>query len=374
MVDWNKTFRAEYDFGRAFLANETNFAKDWQCLVRELHKLMHPEGFDAGRASALTDLRKKVKQGKDTLLGHKKHGEDKGILDAVGAWTDDGAGTLESVVKSRAAVLKLLRHVYLLNRSGNRKVWVLSLPQDFHDWPTDDLHARASTQIAARILLRSENEIFSGEDKKHLANAAQHALACCQKTGMVLANAAQAIQGKRAAQGVESIHLVKRWFADPAVGVSDLGGYIATLSAGFKAIIAMLNKGHLVLTDWVPLRTASTQDDIDFLYSEAFTFASRGEGMDTVYIERSFFTNDAGGVVHGQKNWIRILVHELTHLVCGTEDVNIGRARYAHYGIGPHAGFPGSAAVRNADSWAFFAADCAGILTEGERNHALKVI
>ena len=83
--------------------------------------------------------------------------------------------------------------------------------------------------------------------------------------------------------------------------MNDLNGYVASLSTGFKAIIAMLNKGHLVLTDWVPLRTATVQDDLDFLYSEAFTFASRGEGMDTVYIEKSFFTNDAGGVVHGAK-------------------------------------------------------------------------
>lgn len=156
--------------------------------------------------------------------------------------------------------------------------------------------------------------------------------------------------------------------------MNDLNGYVSSLATGFKAVIAILNKGHFVLTDWVPLRTATVQDDVDFLYSEAFTFASRGEGMDTVYIEKSFFTDDAGGVVHGQKNWIRVLVHELTHLVCGTDDVNIGQARYAHYGIGPHAGFPGSAAIRNADSWAFFAADCAGILTDSDRNHALKII
>ena len=374
MVDWNKTFKAEYDWARQFLANPSHFSKDWQSLVTDLHKLMDAEGFDAGRASALSQLRKKVLQGEGSLLGHKKVSEDKGILSAVGAWTDDGAGSLESVVKSRAAALKLLRHVYLLNRSGNRKVWLLSLPTDFHDWPSDDLNARASTQIAARILLRSSSEIFSPEDKKHLADAAQHALAWCQKTGMVLANAAQASKGKGSAKGVSAVNLVKRWFADPSVSVVDLNTSIAKLDTGFKAIIAMLNKGHFVLTDWVPLRTAVVQDDVDFLYSEAFTFPSRGEGMDTVYIEKSFFTDDAGGVVHGQKNWIRVLVHELTHLVCGTEDVNIGKARYAHYGIGPHAGFPGSAAIRNADSWAFFAADCAGILTDSERNHALKII
>lgn len=374
MVDWSKTFKAEYDFSRVFLANEQHFAKDWHSLIRDLNKLMGVEGFDAGRGSALNDLRKMVTQGEGDLLGHKKVSEDKGILTAVGAWTDSGAGTMESVVKSRAAVLKLLRHVYLLNRSGNRKVWLLSLPKDFHDWPTDDLNARAATQIAARILLRSNNEQFSEEDKKHLANATQYALAWCQKAGMVLANAAQSSKGKGGAKGVDAVNLVKRWFADPSVDVTDLNTSIAKLAMGFKAIIAMLNKGHFVLTDWVPLRTASVQDDVDFLYSEAFTFPSRGEGMDTVYIEKSFFTDDAGGVVHGQKNWIRVLVHELSHLVCGTDDVNIGKTRYAHYGIGPHAGFPGSAALRNADSWAFFAADCAGVLTDSECKLALKII
>ena len=63
-----------------------------------------------------------------------------------------------------------------------------------------------------------------------------------------------------------------------------------------------------------------------------------------------------------------------TVIVCGTEDVKIGNARYAWYGIGPHSGFPGSAAVRNADSWAFFCADCAGVLLEAERNKALTIV
>jgi hypothetical protein len=92
--------------------------------------------------------------------------------------------------------------------------------------------------------------------------------------------------------------------------------------------------------------------------------------MDVVYVENAFFGHDAGGVVHDLKNWIRIVVHELSHLVCGTTDVN--GDRYAHSGIGPHAGFPGSDAVCNADSWAFFAADCAGQLTDGNRLLALR--
>lgn len=374
MVDWSKTFKAEYDYARSWLKSDQRFATHWQPLVRDLQRLMSGDGFDAGRATALSELRKKSTQGEGRLLGHKKVTPDRGLLEAVGAWSDDGAAVPDDTQKMRAAALKLLCHTYLLNRSGSRKVWIVSMPNDFVAWPSDDINARSPTQIALRLLLRSSEEVFSEEQKKYLAASTQQAMAWCQKAGIVLASAAKAASGKAGGKGVDAINLVKRWFADPATSVADLQAYIERLSTGLKAIIAMLNRGHFVLTDWMPLRTASTQDEINFLMSEAFTFPSRGEGMDTVYIERSFFTHDAGGVVHGQKNWTRVLVHELTHLVCGTDDVNIGRARYAHYGIGPHAGFPGSAAIRNADSWAFFCADCAGALTDGERNHALKII
>ena len=42
MVDWNKTFKAEYDFAQAFLANPGNFAKDWQSLVKDLQSELCP--------------------------------------------------------------------------------------------------------------------------------------------------------------------------------------------------------------------------------------------------------------------------------------------------------------------------------------------
>lgn len=374
MVDWNKTFKSEYDYARSWLQRDSQFAKDWQPLIRELQRLMSADGFDASRASALSELRKRSVQGKARLLGHEKVSCDRGMLEAVQGWSDDGALTPTEEQKMRVAALKLLSHTYLLNRSGSRKVWVVSLPNELLEWPSDDIHNRAATQIALRMLLRSDTEIFTEEQKKYLAVSAQQAMAWCQRTGLVLVSAQKALLGKAGSKGADAVNLVKRWFADPATGIDELRAYVERLSTGLKAIIAMLNKGHFVLTDWVPLRTAATQDEIGYLMSEAFTFASRGEGMDTVYIERSFFTDDPGGVVHGQKNWTRVLVHELTHLVCGTDDVNIGRARYAHYGIGPHAGFPGSAAIRNADSWAFFCADCAGVLTDAERAHALKII
>lgn len=371
MTDWTKNFKREYDYARGYLADNAAFDKDWQALAKKLHKMMDPTGFDAGEAEALTQLRKKVTQGASTMFGHKKVGEDQGLLQAVGAWAEGSTGTVEANPRMRAAALKFLRHVYLLNKSGSRKVWVHSLPIEFTDWPSFHLWNRGTTLGNVKTLLKTSNEIFSEEQKRYLANSTQQAMAWCQKTGIVLAEAAATKQSKKRDAAQE---LVKRWFAEPGLSATELTRFIDILQRGFKSIMGMLNRGHFVLTDWVPLRGATTADDQGFLFSEAFTFASNHEGMDVVYIERSFFTDDAGGVVHGQKNWTRVVVHELTHLVCGTEDVQNGQSRYAWYGIGPHAGYPGSDAIRNADNWAFFAADCAGVLTDGERTKALKII
>lgn len=374
MPDWSLTFKSEYDAARALFATPANFEKSWQPLVKRLGKLMDPVGFDAGEASALDDLRKFVKHGESAMIGYKTTNEGEGILRGVNLWSSNASSNLNADGLKRAGALKLLRHTYLLNKWGNKKVWVVSLPTDLHDWPTRDVPARSNSEISARVLLRSDNEIFSAEQKKHLAHSTREALAWCHKANMVLATAAKAMGGKSGSKADKSLDIVRRWFADPATTDQEMTRYINRLSQGFKDITAQLGKGNFVLTDWVPLRTASTQGDLDFLGSEAFTFAGFGEGMDVVYVEQAFFTDDAGGVVHGQKNWTRVILHELSHLVCNTEDVNIGRARYAWYGIGPHSGYPGSACIRNADNWAFFGADCAGVLTDSERNMALKII
>lgn len=373
MVDWNKKFAAEYSYARGWLGNPQNFSEDWRPLIKRLHKAMTNSGFDVGEASALSDLRKRSLKASSGLLA-KAATPDKAILDAVNAWSENASELVDDKAKMRAAALKLLKHVYLISKSGNRKVWVVSLPTEFQDWPSDDFNARADTQLAVRSLLKSNSELFNEERKKHLSAATFQGMAWCQKTTALLALAAKGLGPKADKKGTAALAVVKRWFADPATTDAEMGTYIATLSQGFKNITAQLNKGHLLLTDWVPLRTATTQDELDFLNSEAFTFTSRSEGMDVVYIERSFFVDHPGNVLKGTKNWTRIVVHELTHLVCGTEDVNIGNARYAWYGIGPHSGYPGSAAIRNADNWAFFCADCAGQLTDGERSVALKIV
>jgi len=317
MIDWDKKFNPEYRYARGWLQKQENFAKEWQPLVKRLHGLMGEVGFNGGDANALVELRNFLA----TAKNGRKASEERALLEAVGGWSDDTNAAIEDKAKMRASALKLLRHVYMLSKSGSRAVWVVALPREFRDWPSDDINARGTTQGAARVMLASRDEIFSEEQKKQLGSATFNALAWCHRATAALAAAGAAAHGKGTPANNSALAVVKRWFADPAVSESELKGYIDTLQLGFKQIIAMLNRGQFVLTDWVPLRTASAADELSFLNSEAFTFPANAEGMDVVYIERSFFVDHPGNVLKGQRNWIRILVHELSHLVCGTEGV-----------------------------------------------------
>jgi len=364
MADWNLKFRPEYDYARSQLASDAGFERSWHPVLARLRKLMGEDGFDASEAAALDELRRLATHGSSQT----RRPEDEGLLKAVNAWTDSPTGSVDDAERLRVAALKLLRHVYLLNKAGSRKVWIHSLPVSFNQWSTDAFWALGTAAPAVRAALRSSEEQFSEQDKRHLASATFQAMAWCQRACMVLSDAASSGAGRTAARA-----LVRRWFAEADLAEAALDSHISSLDAGFKKVVALLGRGHFVLTDWVPLRGATAQADIKYLNAEAFTFASNGEGMDVVYIERSFFQDFASSVLQGQKNWTRIIVHELTHLAAGTEDVVNGETRYAHYGIQAHSGYPASQAVRNADNWAFFAGDCAAALTSSERTKALRL-
>ncbi len=369
MVDWNRKFSSEYDAARVALAGADAFEPGWQPMVARLARLMGLAGFDVARADALDELRRRATQGDDA----ERVDEADGLLRAA-APALAGDNLLAAEVRQRAAALKLLCHVHLESRSGSRGVWIVALPAEFTNWPSRQFADEAATPAGMRQLLAGRREHFEPAQRRWLGVATLQGLAWCQRATMVLADArpARAAPAGLPAHRAEARALVRRWFAEPGLGDGALDALVATLTRGFKAIVATLNRGRFVITDWVPLRGARGADEADFLRTEAFAFRARGEGMDVVYVEGAFFDDVAGNVLRGQANWTRILVHELSHLVCGTHDVDDGQSRYAWSGIGPHAGYPSTATLRNADNWAFFAADCAGALTPGQRETALR--
>ena len=364
MVDWNRKFRSEYDAARSTLAAADAFDLAWQPVVAELERLMGEDGFDVARADALEELRRRATHAADSRVD-----EAEGLLRAA-APAGEG-GLVPEPVRRRAAALKLLRHVHLVGQAGSRGVWVVALPTEFTDWPSRQLADEAANLAGVRRLLAAHGEHFDERQRHQLGVVAQQGLAWCQRAAMVLGNARRARAGASEVRG-QARALVQRWFVEPGADEAETDRVVALLARGFKDIVAALNRGRFVVTDWVPFRGAVDGVESEFLRTEAFAFRARSEGMDVVYVESAFFRELAGNVLRGQANWTRILVHELSHLVCGTHDVNDGQHRYAWSGIGPHAGYPSAHAARNADNWAFFAADCAGALTAGQRETALR--
>lgn len=369
MVDWNRKFRSEYDAAREALAAADAFDPDWQPVVTQLASMMGHDGFDVGRADALDELRRRATQGADAT----RVDEADGLLRA--AAPIGTGGLVPEDARRRAAAIKLLHHVHLESRSGSRGVWIVSLPSAFTNWPSAQFVDEAASVAGARKLLAACHEHFDTAQRRWLGVATLQGLGWCQRAAIVLADARRArggAQAQRPGGREEARAVVRRWFAEPAASEAAVDRLVATLTRGFKDIVASLNRGRFVITDWVPFRAANGAAESEFLRAEAFAFRAHGEGMDVVYVEGAFFDDIAGNVLRGQPNWTRILVHELSHLVCGTQDVNDGQPRYAWSGIGPHAGYPSAATIRNADNWAFFAADCAGALTAGQRETALR--
>jgi len=359
MAWYSAKYTPEYDRTRAALG-QTGFAARFARLGAAVAQAMGTAGFDGSGAASLDELR--------AFLNSPQPGDPPSaseatrLLDAVGA-----TPALSASERQRAAAVKMLRHTYLVRQRGGQSTWMLSLPDDFQQWPEAAL--AGATPDAAKALLGSNNEHFSGVDLKNLSDGMQDALRWCQKAMFVLGQLQGAGQGK-----ADAMVLVRRWFAQSSDSDAEVAAAGATLLRGFKTIAGALNRNQVILTDFVPLRGAAPNSDEEgYLDSEAFVFAHPGrERLDVVYIERDFFR--PGGTVAGKGNWSRILVHEMSHLVVGTLDVPAGaESRYAWYGIAPNPNFPLAQTLVNADSWAFFAADCAGALSPGERAAALVV-
>jgi hypothetical protein len=113
--------------------------------------------------------------------------------------------------------------------------------------------------------------------------------------------------------------------------------------------------GHLIYTDSVSERGTHANAG-----TEAFVW---GDPLDVVYIEEKFFGRR--NTLTGLTNWARIVVHELSHREVATKD-----HAYEHQGMAPKK-LSAAKAIENADSWAWFCADCGGALSDGVIQSAL---
>ncbi len=209
-----------------------------------------------------------------------------------------------------------------------------------------------------RTRLTDKDERFGPQRRAALGEATTTGLAWCQRANMALAEAA-------ADPASESMNKVRRWFASSVTTEEDLESVIRELSAGFKKVTATLNSNQLIFTDMPSLRGATGGQYLRLLNSYAFVFGGRYEKLPIVYIENAFF-GPHGSPLPDKTLWALTVVHEITHIDASTKDHHCDNDGLR---CGPM--FDPDDAAENADSWAYFCADCANALTPSQINAAM---
>jgi hypothetical protein len=309
-------------------------SEQWKDIIRRAKLLLSETGFDVGQSDLVETLRKTL-ESESAVMYYEAAGEDGGPANS--------AKVVDNNLAKRLGVIKTLRHTYFLKQTGGHKVWIVNIPTSFTDWPHIALKGGVS---GVNTKLKDVNEKFSTEDRKNLSNASQEALKWVQKAMIVASDPKNEANQK----------LIRRWFADQASTDESMSKAAGLLNSGLKKVASRLQSGCLIYTDSVSER--GTQENAG---TEAFVW---GDKLDVVYVEDEFFgiRNSLTGLV----NWTRIVVHELTHREVKTKD-----HAYEHQAINPTI-LTETKAIENADSWAWFCADCAGALTKGNVTNALN--
>ncbi len=279
--------------------------------------------------------------------------EAKILLEMVGANHESNSPPSIEGVRLLAA-LKFLRHFYLAGMRGGQQVWIFSAPRKYRDFPMGELLLVRAKMSQIKAKLDDVDDLFDEEIRCKIGEAVLLGLSWCEAAKFKI-SIANTDPGAR--------DLVLRWFVGS--GNTKFDGILAKLHDGFKKISLALNSNHIVITDMPSFR-----DNHDYEFTEAFhlLLADRPERPGTIYLEKAFFENYETSVLHDmKKNWARVLIHECAHIEAGAKDI-----LYAKRGLRPGPNFPADDAIANADTWAFFAADCAGALTEGDRVRALN--
>lgn len=320
-------------------------AKPWDKLVPKLKKVVGTT-FEPTEHHALDDLRHAL----------KASGEEGKFLASGACVADPKSKTLATDPEvARCACLKLLRHTYYHSRRGNQKMWIVSLPESFSQWPHNYLHG-THEQLIDR--LGAHNERFSVKERVQISDATQRGLRWVHSAQIVLGDLGGRSRGMR---------LLKRWFADEDTTEDELRDFAKSkLKPGLKKIGPKLTAGHLIVTDFVPIRYSADAGDQNLAAANAFVWADK---RDIVYVEKPFFKHSATSVFQkDERHWARIMVHEMSHREGKTKD-----NRYGWKGIRPRKGvFSSASAMDNADSWALFVANAAGAMSRTDVARSLN--
>jgi hypothetical protein len=352
-------YKIAHDLLVAGIGTADKYHADWKAIAGDFTKLVVSEGFDPKGKRVPELIRAKVAAGTSEAA----------TLRAGAAAPAGEAGSGVEASKKRVLGLKTLRHLYYFESFGKQRIWILSLPDALRAYP---MEYAAEAQTLIEQVLNADNEKFGASTMKDLSEAAQ--------TGLAWVHKAMTVVG--APLDHENRKLIRRWFvpADTPDETTKVQNLSTAMRPQLQKIAAGLKAGSVLLTD-APHERGS---DSKLEKSEAFVFTEND--LIVVHVESAFFSTS--NTLTGKTNWARILVHELSHAYAKTKDHS-----YSWQGLLPRdtdvlkrgidarvAQTPGWQAVRtltfdeckeNADTWAFFIADCAGALSDGDKMQAL---
>lgn len=269
-----------------------------------------------------------------------------GSGDAIVA-KENGSGL--GTVGERAAALKMLAHLYRTQKRGGQDVWVYAPPMAYSRWVFEEISG-PDEHIRGR--LDQDDECYSAADRATMCAALAQALKWSMDAVAKLGSPTPSTKA-----------LVRTWFADQATTEVQLTDAITKLLFGFKKIAAVCNSNVLIFSDEPMDRNSLVNPVTEEHGWDAFAFVRTNERMNVVYLQKAFLKAGATGKI---SKCALTIVHEISHREARTRD-----KMYDFQGLKPDTKrFPSKDAIINADSWAYFATDLAGMLGPTEKAKA----
>jgi len=315
-------FSEVYDKSRDVLKSQA-FDKSWQEITVALKGMFDAGGPNVAKADVLDKLRKQLSDCRRWW----QFSQQPITEEILKACLSDEAGFQE-----RAALIKTVKHFYLVCKKGNQSLWVVDSPASYSKWSYGQFKGLSKTALSTQ--LNQTSEVFGNENRKMMSDSLQLSRKWSSQVEVALSNREEAL-----------IRIVKRWFHASDATDEVVDASIVTLLTGFKAIHAACNSGQIIFSDRPHKRASGTYDSV-------YASVNSRDTMSVIYIfeiflktgRRTFFGNIP-------KLWLCALtvIHELSHKVAHTDDI-----RYDSDGLKPSVGFSSQKALKNADSWAYF--------------------
>lgn len=326
----------------ADLLKTTAFDKRWANIEPRLKTLFAVDGPNSAEAAVLDLVRESLKQATKTGNISKREAVAEAIIEL--------ARTKVPGFQDRAALIKLVQNFYFVEAKGNQSIWVVDHPSHYTKWCYDFLHNMSGERLKRAVA--REQQIFGGNQRKMMSDALQLA----RKWSMD-------IQVKLGAKDAATKATVKRWFHGDTATDAEITASILTLSNGFKKITELCNSTKVIFSDR-PHKRANGGSDT------TYASVNSSDKLPVIYIFNLFLQSGKKAKGNAGKLWLCALtiIHELSHKQVDTDDLS-----YDDDGLKPGGvSLSVANAIKNADSWGYFAADMVGALSDAYLQEVYK--